>query len=55
MTVTGCSVAVGFGICLLARRAYKTVNNYIIITIVETELTWIRQGACPLAYVNEKM
>lgn len=54
MTVTGCSVAVGFGICLLPRRAYKTVNNHIIITIVETELIWVREGVCPLAYVNKK-
>lgn len=27
------AMALGFGICLLPQRAYKTVNNYIIIAI----------------------
>lgn len=54
MTVTVCSVVVGFAICPLPQRAYKPVSNYIIITVVETELIWISQGVHPLAYADEK-
>lgn len=52
MRVTVCSVAVGFGTCLLPQRAYETTNNYIIITIVEMQLIWRRQGVCTLDYVT---
>lgn len=36
MRVTVRFMAIGFGICLLPQRAYKTMNNYIINTDVET-------------------
>lgn len=54
MRMTVWSMTVGFGICLLPQRAYKTMSNYIIITSVEMQLIWRRQGVCTLAYVAEK-